>query len=279
MLFAGDHPLQEADFVVAAFGVNSTTHSILEDLKFGYRRPRTVTTAIAEIHMERSVIEEHFGNSINLFLLPVKNLKFAAMIPKGTHVTICILGNNLGADTVSKFLKIPVVGKVIPDVPFEIGCRCLPKMNVGAPRRPFRDRLVVCGDAGSSRLLKDGIGAAYIMGKEAAKTAVFHGVGEGHFREFYWPVYRGLVVDNRFGRILFSVTDLLKRSAILTKSVLAVVEREQADPTSDKLLSSILWDMFTGNERYKKIFYRGMKFRLLSEMFAGVEESFLGGER
>jgi hypothetical protein len=33
-------------------------------------------------------------------------------------------------------------------------------MNVEAPQKPFADRVVICGDAGSTRLFKDGIGAA-----------------------------------------------------------------------------------------------------------------------
>lgn len=120
----------------------------------------------------------------------------------------------------------------------------------------------MCGDSGSTRLFKDGLGAAYTMGKAAAKTAVFHGVGKEHFQEDYYPAYRELIVDNRFGKYLFAVTDLIKTSSMMTKGMLAVVNDEQQDAEAPKTLSSILWDMFTGNERYKNIFLRTLDIKV-----------------
>lgn len=67
-------------------------------------------------------------------------------------------------------------------------------MNVIASTIPFTDRVVICGDAGSTRLFKDGLGAAYIMGKAAAKTAVFHGVGKQDFQKGYHPVYKSIII-------------------------------------------------------------------------------------
>jgi hypothetical protein len=104
----------------------------------------------------------------------MKGIKFGALIPKGTFVTLCILGDDMDADTVKEFLNQDVVRKVLPrDVKYELNCRCFPRMNIQAPKISFADRLVMCGDAGSTRLYKDGLGAAYVMGKAAAKTAVF----------------------------------------------------------------------------------------------------------
>ena len=117
----------------------------------------------------------------------------------------------------------------------------------------------MCGDAGSTRLFKDGLGAAYIMGKAAATTAVFHGVSKKHFEENYYPTYKSLITDNRFGRVLFAVTNLYKKYRIVTTMMLEVVRREQqAEDNRRKVLSSVLWDTFTGNERYKNIFFRAL---------------------
>jgi hypothetical protein len=146
-------------------------------------------------------------------------------------------------------------------------------MNVRAPEIAFADRVVLCGDAGSTRLFKDGLGAAYIMGKAAAKTAILYGVGRKAFQENYDPVYKNIVIDNRYGKFLFAVTDLHKRYKLLTKGMLRVVRKEQADPAYPKRLSSMLWDMFTGNERYRNIFLRSislpMVYDLLSEYYKG----------
>jgi len=257
VLFNQKNEIMDADLVIGAFGVNSSTSKLVEGMGFGYKEPPVITAAIAEISMPEDIIAERFGNAIHLFLVPDRGVKFAAMIPKGTYVTLCILGKNMHANTVDEFLSRPLVQNVLPKtIPFRVECRCLPKMNVGAPKRPFAHRMVMCGDAGSTRLFKDGLGAAYLMGKAAAKTAVFQGVSAGHFREHYFPVYRSIATDNYFGRYLYTITDIYRKNKIFTKAMLEVVRQEQLG--SRRNLSSILWDMFTGNERYRNIFPKAL---------------------
>lgn len=276
LLFAKNTEVMQADLVVGAFGVNSGSGKLFEGLGFGYREPSNVTAAIAEISMAEDVVAEHFGSSIQLFLLPDRGIKFGAMIPKGPYVTLCILGTEVGPKTIDGFLDKPVVRDVLPkSAQYTAACRCLPRMNVGAPRIPFTDRIVLCGDAGSTRLFKDGLGAAYIMGKAAAKAAVFEGVGKNDFKKNYLPVYKSIVLDNYFGRLLYFVIDRYRKTAMLTKAMLKVVEKEQSDPKNGKILSSILWDMFTGNERYKKVFFKSAKVRMHIDMWEGLIKSLM----
>jgi flavin-dependent dehydrogenase len=266
----------QADLVVGACGVNSTSGKIFEDLGFGYREPNKITAAIAEISMDEDVVAEHFGNSIQLFLLPDKGIKFGAMIPKGPYVTLCILGTEIGARTIDDFMSKPVVRDVLPrSAPYTIACRCLPKMNVRAPKIPFSNRVVLCGDAGSTRLFKDGLGAAYIMGKAAARNAVFEGIGAQDFERNYLPVYKSIVFDNYFGRFLYFIIDRYRKTRTLTKAMLNVVEKEQHNPKNGKILSSILWDMFTGNERYKNVFLKSFKIRMHIDMWEALIKSFI----
>ncbi len=262
VLFSKDWELGQFDLLVGAFGVNSTTPKMFEEIGFGYKEPPTVTTAIAELLLGEEKVEKHFGNSVHLFLLPDKGMKFAAMIPKGAYVTLCVLGKEMHANTVSDFLEKPVVKNVLEDIPYTVECRCLPKMNAGAPLKPFTDRVVTCGDAGSTRLFKDGLGAAYLMGKAAAKTALFQGVSARHFQKDYYPVYQSLIIDNRYGQFLFTVTDVFRKNKILTEGMLRTVRREQKGPADHRILSSILWNMFTGNERYKNIFPKALDIRM-----------------
>ena len=274
VLFSQKHEVMEADLVVGAFGVKGGTAKIFEGLGFGYKEPRTVTAAIAEINMGDDIVERYFGNSIHLFFIPDKNIKFAAMIPKGSYVTLCILGKDINPGTVNDFLGVPVVKRVVPDVELDmIECRCLPKMNIGAPVKPFTDRIVMCGDAGSTRLFKDGLSAAYLTGKIAAKTAVFHGVSEQHFRKDYYPVYKSIVIDNAYGKCLYSIIGISRKSNIFTKGMLEVIRKEQQDSHSRKVLSSILWDMFTGNERYKNIFPKMFDVRMNLNLWKEVAKT------
>jgi len=274
VLFSKKNEIMKADLVVGAFGVNSTTQKIFENLGFGYKGPPTITAAIAEIKMDEDIVATHFGNSIHLFLLPDKGIKFAAMVPKGSYVTLCILGKDLKSETVDRFLEKPVVRKVLPGTEqYKIECRCLPKMNIGAPRIPFSDRVVMCGDSGSTRLFKDGLGAAYLMGKAVAKTVVFEGVSRQHFEKAYHPVYKSIITDNYYGRYLYLITDIYRKFGLLTKGMLEVVRNEQERAEDEKILSSILWNMFTGNERYKKILPNALSLKMhldLWKVFAKI---------
>ncbi len=249
----------EADLVVGAFGVNSSTHKLFEGLNIGYKQPKTTSAFITEIELGNDMVSEHFGSSIHFFLLPVpKNIKFAALIPKGRYVTLCILGNNIDQKTVTALLDNPVAKKVLPaEILSDKFCKCFPKLSLNSAKGAIADRMVVIGDAGSTRLFKDGIGASYIMGKAAATTAVLHGVGKNHFAEHYLPVYKRTVVDNMFGRLIYLTTNTYKNIGPLTESMINVVKKEQKNQKEFPRLSSILWDTFTGNETYKNIFIRG----------------------
>ena len=60
--------------------------------------------------------------------------------------------------------------------------------------------------------------------------------------------------------------------------MLRVVKRESEDhKDGNKILSSILWDMFTGNERYKEVFYRAISPELIVKMTASTLRQVLGG--
>jgi flavin-dependent dehydrogenase len=280
VLFSKDTEVMQADLVVGAFGINSTSGKMFEELGFGYKEPRNVSAAVAEILMAEDAVVNQFGNAIQLFLLPDRGIKFGAMIPKGPYVTLCILGTEVGPKTIDDFMNKPVVKAVLPkSAGYSVACRCLPKMNVGAPDIPFADRVVLCGDAGSTRLFKDGLGAAYIMGKAAAKAAIFEGVGARDFKKNYLPVYKSIVHDNYFGRALYFVIDCYRKTAVLTKAMLKVVEKEQHDPKNGRILSSILWDMFTGNERYKEVFFKSAKLRMHIDMWEGLIKSLVEGKR
>ncbi len=249
----------EADLIVGAFGVNSSTYKLFEGINIGYKQPVTTSAFITEIELGNEKVSEYFGSSIHFFLTPKpKNIKFAALIPKGRYVTLCILGSNIDQKTVTALLDNPVAKKVLPaEILSDKFCKCFPKLSLSSAKGAFADRVVVIGDAGSTRLFKDGIGASYIMGKAAAKTAIFHGVGKSHFAEHYLPVYKRTIVDNMYGRFIYLTTNTYKNIGLLTESMVNVVRKEQKDPGKFPRLSSILWDTFTGNETYKNIFIRG----------------------
>jgi len=58
--------------------------------------------------------------------------------------------------------------------------------------------------------------------------------------------------------------------------MLRVVKKEQTDAESKKILSSILWDMFTGNERYKNIFRKSFNLPMQVSFISECARSFFG---
>jgi hypothetical protein len=91
--------------------------------------------------------------------------------------------------------------------------------------RPFADRIVMIGDTGTTRLYKDGIGAAYRTAKAAARAAVLHGVSEEAFRKHYWPTCRRIDFDNRIGQLIFTLTRQVQRRCPLRRTLLRMHQR------------------------------------------------------
>ncbi len=269
--------IMEADLVVGAFGINSTAWKLFEDSGFGYKKPASTSAFISELELGKETVSENFGSAIHFFLLPrPRNVKFAALIPKGRYVTLCILGNDISRQTVQELLDSEAAGKLIPrDIMERKPCQCFPKLNLKSAATPFTDRMVALGDAGSTRLFKDGLGACYRMGKAVAKTVVLHGAGRGDFTKHYLPVYRRTVQDNFYGKCLYLVTDRFKMNSLFTESMVEVIQKEQKRKQGQRTLSSILWDMFTGNETYRNVFFRGLKPRMHADFGWALTKSII----
>jgi hypothetical protein len=83
------------------------------------------------------------------------------------------------------------------------------------------------GDGGTTRLFKDGIGAAYRAAKAAAKTAVFHGVNAENFKIHYAPLCRAINKDNQMGKLVFGFDSLVQKARFARRGVLHMTANEQ----------------------------------------------------
>jgi hypothetical protein len=245
---------------VTAAGVNSAVQKLLSEAGFDYNAPQTTKTFIREYFLGEEVINRLLGSSMHVFLLNIPRLEFAAIIPKGDYATICLLGEDIDGDLVEAFMRSSEVRSCLPP-DFQIeqrSCQCSPRINVTGAIRPFADRILVIGDAGVTRLYKDGIGAAYRTAKAAANAAVLHGVSAAVFERHYWPICRGILDDNRIGKLTFAVTRQIQRRRVARRAVLRMTAGEQARPGSRRRMSRVLWDVFTGSAPYRDIFLRSL---------------------
>ena len=272
IIFSKKGQLPDADLVVGACGINAKIIKTFEELGTGYSPPSTIKAYQSEIHIGEQHVSDLFGNAVYVFLINQPGVKFAAITPKGSYVTVSILGKDITRQTVIDFLNHPEVKSKFPDswnIP-DAFCRCVPKINVGAARHPFTDRIVMIGDASSARLYKDGIGSAYLTAKAAANTAILYGVSETDFRKYYYPSCRKIDRDNLFGKIMFSFTDIINQTPILREALLNTTRHEQIHPETGYKCSTILWDTFTGNEQYTDIFLRAFNYKLLLRILVNI---------
>ena len=259
----------EYDLVVAAMGLDNKSLSILKNANTKFQPPNTTKTYIREIHLGKELISEHFGNSMHVFLMDIPNLEFGALIPKGHYVTLVLLGKEIGKDLVQSFLSSPQVINCFPKdydlskVPY---CQCYPKINTHTAKYMYGDRFVAIGDSATSKLYKNGIGAAYITAKAAATTAIFNGVSSSNFEKNYLPACRSLHFDNLIGKIVFLVTKLIKTNLFLKRGVIKTVIKEQSKSGDKRNMSTVLWDTFTGSAPYKEIFFRSIKPSFLTSL-------------
>jgi flavin-dependent dehydrogenase len=280
-LHAKDGAAQSYDLVVIAVGVNSSILKTFEGLGIGYERPKLTKTLIREYYLGDEVISEHLGSSMHVFLLDIPRLEFAALIPKGDYVTMCLLGEDIDNSLGDAFASAPEVRAVMPAgwEPDEKSCQCIPHINIHGVEKPYADRIVFIGDAGVTRLYKDGIGAAYRTAKAAAKVAVFEGVSEQAFKDHYMPVCRSIMNDNRIGGVAFILTRVAQRVKPLRRLILRETIREQSSPGSRTLLSSILWDMFSGSAPYGDIFRRMFHPALIARMALAAPQALIPSRR
>jgi flavin-dependent dehydrogenase len=248
------------ELVAIASGVNSRLLESLHDLAEDHQPPALTKTFICEFRLGKEVIREAFGPSMHVFLLDIPRLEFAALIPKGDYVTLCLLGNDIDDRLMERFFSSPEVSSRFPNgvIPRPV-CHCYPRINVRTARPPYGDRLVLIGDSGTTRLFKDGIGAAYRTAKAAARTAVFHGVSVEDFRAHYWPLCRKIDSDNRVGKLVFRVGSLVQRTRFARRGVLHMVATEQKRSQAPQRMSSVLWDLFTGSAPYTDVFQRTLQ--------------------
>jgi len=243
------------DLLAIAAGVNSQTLKLFEGAGLEYRPPDTTKTHIREYKISRELIDKHLGDSMHVFLLNIPRLEFAALIPKGDYVTVCLLGDEIDNVLIDAFLGSPEVKQCFPPdwQAAQVSCKCSPRISVKGAVQPYADRLVFIGDSGVTRLYKDGIGAAYRTAKAAAMTAVMHGIAKADFAAHYQPVCEKIRRDNGIGKQIFAMTRQVQKRRFARETIVRMTAAEQNKRPESRRMSMVLWDMFTGSAPYREI--------------------------
>jgi len=264
------------DLVVGAVGLSNKTLDLFKTICPAYSLPEKTRAYISEFMMKPANIEKSLGSSMHVFLLDLPQITFGALIPKYNYVTLVLLGRDIDKDVVQNFVQSAQVRSCFPaDYPIDriAPCQCYPYINIKQGKHAYANRVVLVGDSGSSKLYKNGIGAALITAKAAASTAIFEGISEKHFEKYYAPVCRDLDRDNGVGKLIFRITRIIQKSSIIKKGLLHQVGKEQSVSGSALRLSAALWDTFTGSSGYRNILKRFLHPGLLLGLIGSTTRS------
>jgi flavin-dependent dehydrogenase len=259
----GSYP---ADLVVLAAGVNRSQID-LADVDF--RPPPRQQMIQVELFLGADGVRDALGGSVHVVLAKHPGLAFGTLIPKGTFINVSLLGTDLPADSITNFLALPEVERMLASRPVS-ACSCRPRISVGPARPLFADRFVAVGDAGVTRLYKNGIGSAIQTAEQAARTAVLHGVSDAAFRRHYAPLCRAITRDNLAGRFLFSFSRVFRRYRWLTLPHLHSVVAERSMPPEQRHHSRFLWAMFTGAYPYRQLLGMALRPRIHLRLLRGA---------
>jgi flavin-dependent dehydrogenase len=245
---AGDTEVR-ADLVVLAAGVNRSTVPIAG---VAYQPPRRRQMAQCELCPGADGVRASLQGGVHIVLTHHEQVSFGTLIPKGPCIGVSLLGDDLAPGSLARFLALPDVADLLPPT---VGraCSCRPRIAVGTARPLFADRFAAVGDASVTRLYKNGIGSALLTARQAAHTAIHHGVGASDFRVHYAPLCRSIALDNLAGRFLFSFSRMFRGQRWLTLPHLHSIAAEQALPPGRRRHSRLLWGMFSGVCSYQEL--------------------------
>jgi len=261
-----------ADVVIGAFGLDDGMAKIFERLT-PYRQPKFLSTIVTKLHPGQDLVEA-FGDSIHAFLISsLPEIEFAAITPKGNHLTINIAGKDVSADLMDAFLNLKIVRDILPTNMKDT----LPELTYYKgkfPTLPSRgtsgDRYVMIGDAaGFNRPFKGkGINSALITGIKAADVLLEHGFTRSAF-EKYMDSCRELTCDVPYGRVLRSITHTCSRFGLLD----GICETAKEEPSLKKAFFNIV----SGHESYRKTWEEARSLRLFLKIAARAVKFRLSG--
>lgn len=252
---------REYDLVVLAGGLNS---GAIELQGLDYKPPRTLTMSQDELQARPEDVQRYLGSSVQSFVFPRSDIVFGTLVPKGSFVNVSLLGAH-GPPDLEEFLDSELVKEAIP-FPYQRSCGCRPRICAGMATGFYSDGFIAVGDAAVARLYKDGIGSALLTARQAAYAAVRHGISRRELGRHYAPACHAIDRDNRLGRILFGVHGRAKNSRPFFLAQGSLVKREQANGRGDRVLSRILWGIFTGSYSYRQIWGMAASVKFIAAM-------------
>lgn len=263
----------KADFLLAAFGHNPdlVTKHIKVPQGSKLDTPKTQKSTVMEMDVGDDILAKHFGSYARVLVLPYdrtkkdSNVLFVALIPKDNGaLTMVIMGNgDVVAKDVNSFISSEYLSKNLPnDLVLKLrqtaskndgGCKlCSCSRNTITVKSPEHYLIagmgggMLIGDAGLTRLYKDGVGAAVTTAIAAAQAII-----EGDFTHYQQLMEKDFPHDD----YLFADRFLRLNDAIIANSYLRslLLTGKEIPGISHLLVDPFMRHFLTGGVAYKNI--------------------------
>jgi len=265
-----------ADMLIGAFGVNSTTGLQFERLGFGYSRPATHAAVLAEFPLPEGLRPAGAGSEIVVFIPGERPVQFGVITPKKDYMTVSLVGKGLSLTDLEEFVRRTGPEGGAPR------CRCAPRFPVQHSPRLAAAHCLIVGDAGISRYYKKGIDSALRSASLAAEVLTACGPADekGLRREYERRIQGEFGLDNRLGQLMFRLYDRINRVPSLTLAHIRLARGEcPLSGLAAHRLRWVLWNMFTGDAPYRRIFLHCLDPRLAFGVICSSLRVLLSGKK
>ena len=281
----------EASFVTIATGINAHCGSDYRNDSFvaSIRRMspdfvpgRSRRALIFELDVGEEYLQRNLRREIYFVEYGSKQLQLdhAALIPKGAFLTVAILGQCI-EDAASardrqrvmqEFLELPQIRRILPGIATTpVACACAPRMTVTTAKSPYGDRFAVIGDAVGARLNKDGLFSAHLTALRLAETILHEGVDRRALAYGYGQAVRWLAADNRYGRIVFSLSRVAFNRPLLGRITYQAFANEyKVRDEASRPLTAVLWKIASGTADYREVLGEMLSLRVLGSVLVGA---------
>jgi len=260
VVYTDSAPL-EGEVVVGAFGLDDGSAAMFER-HTPYRRPQSLDTLVTKYHPGEEGMA-HFGPRIHAFLPVDPRIEFAAVTPKGNHLSIALAGRQVDSSLMRHFLTQPGTRSCLPaleragewdanDLRFFKG-----RFPRSLARGYYGDRYVMVGDAaGLVRAFKGkGVTSAVQTGIRAAETVMGPGFSARAFQDHYRPANQELAGDMPYGRTMRLLAIGLARTALLDLVLRAAPQEPR--------LRAALFDAVSGRTSFRQVLANSLCFASL----------------
>lgn len=278
----------EADLLVLALGVNRRAGLVLREDPL-VRELRKVLPRFSPPRVRRAVIAEMTDENKQLGLIEGEvhfaqygskglRIEMASVMPKREWLTTAILGKSVHCaepgrllDIVERFLDLPNIRRLIPHrARLRVRCLCHPNMTVGIGRGLVGERAAVVGDLAISRLYKDGLYSAFLTSSALADCCLEGGIDQDSLKRGYMPLIRRVRTDNRYGRLIFALSRFVLAHPTFSRILYrAVITERMTKPRERHCLASVVWNVASGDDSYRRVLLAMLHPRALWRVFRG----------